>query len=390
MNTEALLFTLLRVVLETQPEDTVCRELFTQEALETVYALAKKHDLTHLAGQGLAKLGLLGKDEISDKFRKHTMAAVRRYMLLQNALMQLCAAFEKAQIPFIPLKGSVLRDFYPESWMRTSCDIDFFVKEEDLQTLHTLLTEKMQYKHTAQWGTEITYLSPTGVHFELHYGILEESDDAATEAVLQKVWDMVKPAPGCEYHKQMPDELFYFHHLAHMGKHFMEGGCGIRPVMDIWILQNRMGFDEEKRNALLQEGGLFKFAKGMESLSDTWFSQTPADHITQSLGRYLLDGGLYGTAENRVAIRQGKEGSKVKYMFSRIFLPYDIMKNIFPVLQKHKWLLPVMEVWRWLRTVFGGKLGNSMKEMQVSMQYDTSAPMSTQTILAHLGLKETV
>lgn len=383
MNTEALLFTLLRVALGTQEEAAVTKEEITPEVLEQVYALAKKHDLAHLAGQALAKLGLLGKDEISDKFRKHTMVAVRRYMLLQNALLQLCAAFEKAQTPFIPLKGSVLRDVYPESWMRTSGDIDFFVHEEDLQTLHTLLTETLQYKHNGQWGTEITYISPTGVHFELHYGILEECENPDTEGVLKTVWDVVTPAPGCKFQMVMPDAFFYFHHMAHMGKHFLEGGCGIRPVMDIWVLQNRMSHDREQRNALLETGGLLGFAREMENLSSTWFLQAAADANTRQLERYLLDGGVYGTVENKVKVQQGKQGGRFQYILSRIFVPYSTMKNIYPVLQRHKWLLPVMEVWRWLRAAFTGNI--STREMQTSMQEDAGASM--ETMLERLGLK---
>lgn len=384
MNTEALLFALLRFVLGTQSQESFSKEQITQPVLEEVYALAGKHDLAHIAGQALAKLGLLGKDEISDKFRKHTMVAVRRYMLLQNELLRLCSAFEKENIPFIPLKGSVLRDAYPESWMRTSCDIDFFVHEEDLQTLNTLLTEKLQYKHNGQWGTEITYISPTGVHFELHYGILEETDNPATEAVLRQVWALTQPAPGCQYRLQMTDELFYFFHMAHMAKHFMEGGCGIRPVMDIWILQNRMSFHKEARNALLQEGKLLAFAESMEKLSEHWFAGTEGEQQTIGLARYLLDGGIYGTVENKVKVQQGQKGGKFRYILSRIFVPYSIMKNIYPVLQKHKYLLPVFEVWRWIRAVFTGNI--SRQEMQSSMQTDNKDAMSE--LLTTLGLKE--
>lgn len=42
------------------------------------------------------------------------------------------AALEKAQISYIPLKGAVLRHLYPEKNLRTSCDIDLLVHEEDI------------------------------------------------------------------------------------------------------------------------------------------------------------------------------------------------------------------------------------------------------------------
>ena len=383
MNTEAILFALLRVALGAEPETSLPKEEITPEGLEAVYTLAQKHDLAHLAGHALAKLGLLGKDEISNKFRKHTMVAARRFMLLQNELLRLSAAFEKAQVPFIPLKGSVIRDSYPESWMRISGDIDFFVHEEDLQTVHIMLIETLQYRYCGQWGTEITYLSPTGVHIEVHYDVLEETDNPATAAVLKTVWDRVGPDPGWKYRMQMTDEFFYFHHIVHMAKHFVGGGCGIRPVMDIWVLKNRMSFDTQKRDTLLQEGGLLVFAQGMERLSDAWFSQAAADGETQQISRYLLDGGVYGSITNMVKVQQGKKGGKFRYILSRIFVPYGIMKNNYPVLQKHKWLLPVLEVWRWIRAVFTGNI--SRAEIQSSIQTSSEDAMSE--MLQSLGLK---
>ncbi len=32
----------------------------------------------------------------------------------------------------MPLKGSVIRNMYPEPWMRTSCDIDILVEKSSL------------------------------------------------------------------------------------------------------------------------------------------------------------------------------------------------------------------------------------------------------------------
>ncbi|MBO4954226.1 MAG: nucleotidyltransferase family protein, partial [Clostridia bacterium] len=36
-------------------------------------------------------------------------------------------------IDFMPLKGAVIRQYYPEPWMRTSCDIDIHVKKDRLE-----------------------------------------------------------------------------------------------------------------------------------------------------------------------------------------------------------------------------------------------------------------
>ena len=55
---------------------------------------------------------------------------------------ELKEALEKAEIPFLPLKGSVIRKYYPEPWMRTSCDIDLLIHKEEADNVVNLFTEK--------------------------------------------------------------------------------------------------------------------------------------------------------------------------------------------------------------------------------------------------------
>jgi hypothetical protein len=53
---------------------------------------------------------------------------------MKHEFERICLVLEKAKIPHIPLKGSVLRKLYKEPWLRTSCDIDILVQEETLGT----------------------------------------------------------------------------------------------------------------------------------------------------------------------------------------------------------------------------------------------------------------
>ena len=87
----------------------------TPEILPQLYALSKSHDMAHIVAQGLSDLGLLGEDEISQKFQKQQMLAVYRYQKLNYELEQICQTLEAAKIPFIPLKGSVIRRYYSDS-----------------------------------------------------------------------------------------------------------------------------------------------------------------------------------------------------------------------------------------------------------------------------------
>ena len=105
----------------------------SDEELKDLYRLSKFHDLAHLVGNALIKKDLIRNAEIRQRFEKQVMTAVYRYERTNYELQRLCDTLNEAKIPFIPLKGSVIRNCYPEPWMRTSCDIDILVHEKDLE-----------------------------------------------------------------------------------------------------------------------------------------------------------------------------------------------------------------------------------------------------------------
>ncbi len=165
----------------------------------------------------------------------------------------------------------------------------------------------------------------------------------------KEIWNWAVLKSGFQFWYEMPEELFYFYHIAHMAKHFELGGCGIRPFMDLWILDKTQRTNRQKQDALLEQGGLLKFSNAARQLSRVWFAGEEHTEITGKMERYILKGGTFGTMENRVVMAQQRMGGKVKYLLSRVFLPYDVLSKKFPCLQKHKWLTPVFQVVRWFR-----------------------------------------
>ena len=107
----------------------------TPDALKGVFQIAKRHDLAHVVAEVLDKLGVLSEETPEGKaFWACRQMAVYRYEQLFYESQRLYDAFEKAKLFYIPLKGAQLRTLYPEPWLRTSCDVDILVSEEDLET----------------------------------------------------------------------------------------------------------------------------------------------------------------------------------------------------------------------------------------------------------------
>lgn len=386
MNACNLFFTLLRAEVCGGELREALKQTLTMEHLESVYDLAKEHDLAHIVGQALGRNKLLPKCEVSDQFRRQTMLALMRHTWLENAYEKICQTFEEANIPFIPLKGAVLRRYYPENWMRTSCDIDILVKEEMLEAAVKALEEKQNFTRGKKSQHDISLHSTGGVHLELHHTMVEENRAANSSAVLDRIWEDARPREDGSCHYVMSDAMFYFYHIAHMAKHVQEGGCGVRPFLDLWILNHRVSSDPKRRQALLKEGGLWTFAKVAESLAEAWFSGKEGDKLTARLGSFILHGGMYGSVENDVAIKQTRRGGKLGYALSRIFPPYKKMIFRYPVLKKHPWLLPVYHVVRWITILRKGDGAQSLQELGINASMSTDAVKNTAELLKQLEL----
>lgn len=108
--------------------------------------------------------------------------------------------------------------------------------------------------------------------------------------------------------------------------------------------------------------------------------------LTKKMESYILSGGVYGSTENRVMVAQGKSGGKLRYAWSRVFLPYKLLKNYYPILEKHRWLTPVMEVVRWFRILFGGRLRQSTQELRINQSVSAQTVDQTKAFLQELGL----
>ena len=373
-------------LLDKQVEASVLQKI-TPEIAFKLYKLGVRHDVGHLIADALDKLGLLENVSPKREILTERNKAVFRFEQQDFEMKAIIKTLETAQISYVLLKGAVIRISYPRDWMRTSCDVDVLVRQEDFQRATQEIVEKLGYKAVVpQGGHDISLYAENGVHLELHYALFDDFRDKTALAVLNSVWDRsIKSAEDSCAHV-FTDEDFYFYHIAHMAKHFEDGGCGIRAFIDLYYLDNVWQYEKEKRDQLLSAGGLLKFANGMRALANAWFAGGEYTELVLLLEEYVFKGGLFGTMDNRVTLQQTKSGGKGKYLRSRIWLPYDILKHESPVLQKHRWLTPIYQVRRWFRMLFKGRMRMRMKEAELLATADEENKKKAKRIVEELGL----
>ncbi len=382
-----MLFSLIQSEICNKELDNKILQNLSSDILKQLYNLTKSHDIAHLIASVLNKHKELAQDEISQKYKQQWLLAIYRYEKINYELKRVSEVLENNSISFLPLKGSVLRQYYPEPWMRTSCDIDILVHEEDTEKAKSVLESELEYTYKSSGSHDLSFFSPSNIHLELHYNLVEDGIASESSAVLKSVWDTAICREGFEFCYDMPDEMFYFYHIAHMAKHFENGGCGIRPFIDLWILDNINEADTEKRNAVLDKGNLLKFANAVRKLSQVWLENKEYDSLSKEMEDYILRGGVYGNNENRITFQQQKRGGKLRYAISKIFIPYDAIKFHYPILQKHKWLTPFMQVRRWFKLIFCGGAKRSIKELKYNNSISKEKATRANKLLVDIGLK---
>ena len=358
---------------------------FLLDNLAPLHKLSHAHDIEHIIASALYKLGVLGDDEVSRKFKKQQMIALYRWESINYELLQISEVFESAKIPFVLLKGAIIRSLYPEPWMRTSCDIDILVKEEDLERAVLTLKERLAYTSDDDRAYhDISLFSANGVHLELHFSIKENIE--SIDGLLSKVWDHTVLADETEYKYCQTNEYLIFHHIAHMSYHFVSGGCGIKPFLDLYLMKMNIKFDSEKVRSFCSECKLEKFYDRVTELSNVWFECQNHRDITLKMQSYILQGGVYGSAKNGIAINQGKKGGKIKYALSRIFLRPEVLENYYPCIKKHVWLIPFCEVHRWFKIILRGRFKRSVNELKINNSVSKESATEMTSFLNEMGL----
>ncbi len=381
-----LIFSSLRFSVLGTPFSGEAKQLAKKIPLSDLFALAKEQKIAHLVGFALKENARLSEeDPISARFEKEMMMAVLTTERIERERLRAGLILEEAGIEHIPLKGAVLRAFYPETWMRTSADADILIPEEKLEQAMGLLQEKRSYRLMERGSHDVSFAAPGGVNIELHFALVEQDRLPEASALLARVWEFAEPVAGKRFEKKLPDELFLFYHLVHMAKHLNNGGVGIRFFVDLYLGYNQMQPNEENYRNLLKEGKMAGFEAVCANLADAVMEGKAESAPAALLEEFVFSGAVFGTWENYVAIRRSRKG-KVSYLVDRLFPSYSAMAARYPKLKKHRVLLPFYYAIRIFEHLFSGRLSYSKKEWRENRLVDEKNVDRMATLLEALDL----
>ena len=279
------------------------------------------------------------------------------------------SVFQKAKIPFVPLKGAVIRRLYPEPWMRTSCDIDILIHPGDTKRAKTLLMNDLGYRFEKHAYHELSMYSPSGVHLELHFTIEEHTE--TLDRVLKNSWNYAEPLKEGSFCYRFQNAFLVFYSVAHAAYHFKGGGCGIRPFIDQLLLEQKVDYDRAAYRSLIREANLETFEAQFLRLTRIWFSDGEHDDLTRRMEEYLLSANIYGSLENREAVRLLRRG-RFGNLWFRIWLPYNELITKYPGLKGKRALQLFYEIRRWFTIFNRKKMKRIRREIKTNLAVEQS------------------
>ena len=189
--------------------------------------------------QSIASVDL---SELSVMADAHRLTAIVAFALeaagvrVDRFLQGILKAFEEKQIWYMPLKGIILKKFYPQTGMRQMSDNDILFDAEKAKDVHEIMVSLGYETEIYDEGHRDDYRKLPMFHFEMHRVLFDEK--TLPESLYRYYRDvrrlLIKDS-GNHFGYHLSDEDFYLYMIAHEYKHFAWGGTGLRSLLDTYV-----------------------------------------------------------------------------------------------------------------------------------------------------------
>lgn len=231
-----------------------------------------------------------------------------RNLEMDQNCTQAAARFREAGFDCVVLKGQGVAQLYPESLVRTSGDIDIWIRAEREQICRYLREHIRSYdpRHEGDLHTSFHWRGTTvEVHFTPTYltcpGYAKRLQQWLSEVTVVDA-DSTSPFP-------VPTREFNLVYLLlHMYRHYLFEGIGLRHVIDYYIVWSQASDDERaEAMATLESLGVKPFAAALMWVMERELRLLPSSPACCPPDRWrgrmlmsaILRGGNFGQADRR-------------------------------------------------------------------------------------------
>lgn len=330
-------------------EDCALPEGFS---MEEAYPLVRDGQVITLVYESALQNGISGELPSMKALRQEYYRRLLRSEKQMQMLNRICETFAANGIDYMPLKGSVLKEFYRKPEQRVMGDADILIRLQQYEKIKPLV-EALGFEEGAETDHELVWKSPD-LYLELHKRIVPaQSKDLYR--YFGDGWKLAKPLSGTRYGLSEEDTFVYL--FAHFSKHFRGGGIGCRHAVDLWVYRRaHPDMDEAYIAQGLEKLKLTAFYHNILRMLAVWFEGAKSDEKSEYLTDMFFKGTYFGTREEHMIASGAMNATRMKSerfgkllrIWKGLFPDRMYMSTKYPVVKKCPILLPVLWPWRWI------------------------------------------
>ena len=339
-------------------------EFLADVDLQQLFIMARNHSVAAMVCMALEKTAIFaGADEAVKKhWREAKNKAIRKNMLLDAERAAIVKQLESAGIWYMPLKGSILKDWYPKPGMREMADNDILFDPSERKRVREIFRSRGYKIVSFGKGNHDEYEKPPIYNFEMHVSLFHEMYQELA-GQYGNVKEKLLPVDGTVCQFAFTPEDFYVFVLAHAYKHYSGSGTGVRTLADFYVMNRHLGgiMNRDEVEQKLTRLGIAEYEQRSRVLAEKLFSgarplpEMELNTDEKEMLQFYCDATAYGTIDNQIQNRLQKlqgnaEGitlrTKLKYCCARLFPGREFCKYYYPVVYHHLWMLPLFWVWR--------------------------------------------
>lgn len=320
--------------------------------LSDLLTVAKAHSLTAIAAYTLESAGIYDKDFEEKKFK-----AIRKNIILDTEREAVLAELEKAGIWYMPLKGSVIKDLYPQTGMRQMCDVDILFDSNCLTNVKNIMRDLGFKVLHGYCGHDIAFEKPPVSNFELHTHLFGTGHSEILNDYYGNVKRLLRKDEDNDFGYHFSCEDYYVFMIAHSYKHFSNGGTGLRSLVDTYVYLTQYGdkLDMKYVQQECEKLEIAEFEKQNRELALLLLGGKKLSQDERDLFDYYIFSGTYGNVTNRVRNKLESDtiSAKFKYLVSRVLVPvskrnclYQAYANRYKWFYKNRARLPLLMIYR--------------------------------------------
>lgn len=323
---------------------------------EQVYQLAVRNHVESLSWLSAEKRKTEIEASLAETWKEQRERTLLRQLSFGVERDVVLEKLREHEIAYLPLKGILMENYYPEPGTRFMADQDIlYAYTEETQKIIVQIMKELGYDVVLLKNLHDIYEKKPFYNFEMHKSLNFQQE--ALQKYYENPWERAVRNADCEWEYHFSDEDEYVYMTAHHFKHFSGSGSGIRTLLDVYYFLRckgaRLDWDYVQRQ--LEEIGMTDYEKRMREVADRVFAVSPEQEISeedQAFLLYMIGCGTYGNVKERMVISLKSKDekdirqAKKKYLYHRFILPMEKVREVYPFFYKHRWLLWMLPGYR--------------------------------------------